>query len=715
MRDGMGRVRCGLLCLALAAIGCSKKDAPAEGAKDAPQAAQDAPEGAEGAPEKGTPAAEADTPAAATPKAPAGTPPTILATLSAEHTMAVSGIEGLDGMARALADLMGALPDELKAEMQEKLPRGFDSIVERMGFDPRVAEAWGTVGLDAAAGVSVVLDARLVSEAGQPWPVLMARVSDRGKLVAALDRIDPAFEVGLPETDGIAAVTTPDGEALLGQRGDFTAVLIAPQGADDAKAAARAAFAGWLKASDGPLSKAEALAPATHLAPGSRLYSITLIGPLAARLAGEAEQVFARFYGARFPAVSISIGADMKSGGMRLLADEAGVAALRQVLVPDHAAPDLDRFAPANSVTAGFSIDPVSMFDGVVALIPPERGDLQGQVLIGKNAIPVATGVSLDDLGKALSGHMVLSVSLAGLKAGGAPPVVTAIGVGDTAVLDRVLPILLDKLVAQTGGTRAPTKFGALEGHVVEQGGSPAFVVRSGDALLIGQSRDGIEAALAREKAPEGGPQVDFADGAFYTVSIAAAALDAAMAEMPPEAAPAAAAARDFWRSRFGEGMSIATRLDDHGVRSDGVGAAALIGIGTAVAIPAFMKYIRRSKSAQARLMLSQLFSKVTVARLEGKPLTAAPLTPALDPCADGRDGSYVSTPEMWRHPTWQALGFAPTGEQHYRYAVEPGEGQGFTVRAVGDLNCDGVLAEFASSADAEGRRQPEMVRNPLE
>ncbi len=724
--------RWALVC-ALALAGCGKKEpaeAPAEAAGEAKAAGEAAGE-AKAAGEAGEAKAQgeaageakADAPARPTPPAkPAtstGAPPLMLGALSAKHTVALGGFEGLDAFARVAASLMDGLPAELSAEMKKELPEGFASIVQKMGFDPRDAAAWkSAVGIDPAAGIAVVVDARLKAASGEPRPLILARVFDRGTLIAALDRVDEAFDLGLPGTDGVAELTTPGGRGLIGMRGDFTALLPLTGAEDEAASkAARAAFAGWLAGADTPLSEVAAVAPALRFAGSAgsaRSYGAVLTGPLLKLMAGQLAPVFGDFYAQRFPALSMSVTADMKDGALRLLADEAAVVALRKLFVSPHAAPDLDRFAGEGDIAVGFAINPVDLFDGAVALIPPERGDVQGQVLIGKNAVPVVLGASLDDLGKALSGHVAVFAPVDSIGGGGDPRVVVAVGLADVTLADTVLQAVLDRLAKQAEATRKPAKFGALEGHVLEGAGPPTFAVRSGDTLLLGPSRAGIEAALAREAGGDG-PQLDFSDGGFYGLAVSLAVLDRAVADAPPEAAAMVQAGKALWTSRFGEGFGMRLQVDDRGIYSGGVGSTMLVGVGAAVAIPAFMKYIQRSKAAQARVELGQLFLKATIARMEQKPLTAAPLTPAADPCADGGDGSYASTPVMWSHPTWKALGFAPTGKLYYRYAFEPGEGQGFTIKAVGDLDCDGVRAEYIHGADAAGQRVPDIERNPLE
>lgn len=150
----------------------------------------------------------------------------------------------------------------------------------------------------------------------------------------------------------------------------------------------------------------------------------------------------------------------------------------------------------------------------------------------------------------------------------------------------------------------------------------------------------------------------------------------------------------------------------------DGMISIATIGILAAVAIPAFMKYTRRSKTSEATMNIRRLFDSAVSYYVmssyapDGTPRPghfppSAPLTPDAPHC--GRDGEqYLPRPDDWSHPTWQALNFAINEPHYYRYEfISTGEGPSamFTARALGDLNCDGVLATFEriGTIDEEG------------
>lgn len=146
--------------------------------------------------------------------------------------------------------------------------------------------------------------------------------------------------------------------------------------------------------------------------------------------------------------------------------------------------------------------------------------------------------------------------------------------------------------------------------------------------------------------------------------------------------------------------------------------SVAAVGVLAAVAVPAFMKYQRRAKTVEATINVRKLFdsaiSAYTLSDLapDGTPQPrrfppTVALTPARSPCDLGAD-KLVPGPDTWSHPTWQALNFAIDDPHYYRYEfISEGQGRSarFTARALGDLDCDGVLSTFerVGHIDEEG------------
>ena len=132
--------------------------------------------------------------------------------------------------------------------------------------------------------------------------------------------------------------------------------------------------------------------------------------------------------------------------------------------------------------------------------------------------------------------------------------------------------------------------------------------------------------------------------------------------------------------------------------------AVATVGVLSAVAIPAFMKYIRRSKTVEATMNLRKLFdSEISYYESEHAddkgnilPRGFAPSsdwTPAKTCC--GKPGDKCQPDEKtFAGATWQALNFSLDDPYYYQYRVVQ-KPDGFIVEARGDLDCDGVFSLF--------------------
>jgi type IV pilus assembly protein PilA len=157
-----------------------------------------------------------------------------------------------------------------------------------------------------------------------------------------------------------------------------------------------------------------------------------------------------------------------------------------------------------------------------------------------------------------------------------------------------------------------------------------------------------------------------------------------------------------------------------------------ILGILAAIAIPAFIKYIRNSKTSEAKENLAYLYRESTtyfagervtqgvsgVAIAPQFPATTAQ-TPAVIPV-----GVKVTDPAgTWDTATWQALKFSLADPHYYSYTyVSAGTGatSAFTARAAGDLDGDGTtsLFERAGISNAQLEVQGSLglyESNPLE
>ncbi|MBI3072727.1 MAG: pilin [Deltaproteobacteria bacterium] len=152
----------------------------------------------------------------------------------------------------------------------------------------------------------------------------------------------------------------------------------------------------------------------------------------------------------------------------------------------------------------------------------------------------------------------------------------------------------------------------------------------------------------------------------------------------------------------------------------------AIIGILAAVAIPAFMKYIRRSKTSEATMNIRKLFdSSVSYYEEEFAARTGTIIakqfpagqnpTPTRGICC-GQAGDKCGAPgfggtssTIWNsNSTWNALNFAVDDPFYYSYqysAAGTDTAASFTAHAWGDLNCDGVFSQYERTGRVDAYR----------
>jgi len=146
--------------------------------------------------------------------------------------------------------------------------------------------------------------------------------------------------------------------------------------------------------------------------------------------------------------------------------------------------------------------------------------------------------------------------------------------------------------------------------------------------------------------------------------------------------------------------------------------AVGVVGVLSAVAIPAFMKYIAKSKTTEAKMFLRKMADGARAYAYEqgkGAFPPAAPLTPSSGPC--GADKCEPNA-EQWAHPGWTALMFSVDDPHYYAYEFVS-DGSSFTARAMGDLDGDGIPSVFelyGEVKDGEPVVSPDFViENELE
>lgn len=124
-----------------------------------------------------------------------------------------------------------------------------------------------------------------------------------------------------------------------------------------------------------------------------------------------------------------------------------------------------------------------------------------------------------------------------------------------------------------------------------------------------------------------------------------------------------------------------------------------ILGILAAVAIPAFSRYIKRSKTTEVAGNIAKIYQgEVTYysASAERGDGTARFVVAAALPGTPGQN-KFPANAQLWAGNTdWSAIGFGLDGAHYYRYAALSSDtALGFTAQAEGDIDGDGTLSLF--------------------
>jgi type II secretory pathway pseudopilin PulG len=137
-----------------------------------------------------------------------------------------------------------------------------------------------------------------------------------------------------------------------------------------------------------------------------------------------------------------------------------------------------------------------------------------------------------------------------------------------------------------------------------------------------------------------------------------------------------------------------------------------IISVLSSAAIPAYLGYLRKSKSSEAPGNVRKMYDSSRSYFVETQQKrastdtvapqfpTGVPVTPAPSCCFFDGD-KCPPNPLLWAPATWQSLRFSVDEPHYYRYAydstgtVAAGATSNFTARALGDLDCDTQESTF--------------------
>lgn len=231
--------------------------------------------------------------------------------------------------------------------------------------------------------------------------------------------------------------------------------------------------------------------------------------------------------------------------------------------------------------------------------------------------------------------------------------------------------------------------------------------------LAIALGRTGVRAVIEGEDATITTLQKLADQGLAKAMAEVTRAHDAAIAgDLPPPEGAFAIIGAAYARSYADklkprrEGNRLVASLDLGLAGTETMTVVAVMGVLSAVAIPAFMKYTYQAKVSRVSDASPQLnklakMLKVAYAVDDALPVGETPLTPA-SPCCQGPGGKCAPDPAAWQHPIWQALEFQLDEPHPYQYRYVS-DGKTAAVEAVSDLDCDGELATYRLEVTTAG------------
>jgi type IV pilus assembly protein PilA len=131
----------------------------------------------------------------------------------------------------------------------------------------------------------------------------------------------------------------------------------------------------------------------------------------------------------------------------------------------------------------------------------------------------------------------------------------------------------------------------------------------------------------------------------------------------------------------------------------------AIIGILAAVAVPAFMKYIKRARASEGKIEVQRLYNSAVIyaqesggfLQVNGGPTPAAPFA-----CVGTSPTKHIPNDALWVPEPWNSLVFQMNDPHVYSYQYTA-TGTLMTAAAVGDIDCDGVTGDITISATTVG------------
>jgi len=144
----------------------------------------------------------------------------------------------------------------------------------------------------------------------------------------------------------------------------------------------------------------------------------------------------------------------------------------------------------------------------------------------------------------------------------------------------------------------------------------------------------------------------------------------------------------------------------------------AIIGILAAVAIPAFMDYMKRSKKTEAALQLNKIGKNAKRVYSESSSYTVGsgaqlPAKPGAGGCCGGPNNHCAAVPASFAADAiWKALDFQVDEDTLFFYDYT-GAAATFTAKATGDHDCDNTEIVYTLSGTATNGNPAVLLTEP--
>jgi prepilin-type N-terminal cleavage/methylation domain-containing protein len=121
-----------------------------------------------------------------------------------------------------------------------------------------------------------------------------------------------------------------------------------------------------------------------------------------------------------------------------------------------------------------------------------------------------------------------------------------------------------------------------------------------------------------------------------------------------------------------------------------------ILGILAAVAIPAFTRYVKRSKTSEATGNIAKVYQgQLTYYQAALERGVTTYINAGSMPAAAPNAQKYTANVSQWSaDANWTAIGFSLDAAHYYQYS-SPASTSAFTARASGDLDGDAILSTF--------------------